>query len=129
MLKNESIETPGLGAPSAASTKLLPGMAIISLWFLVEAAIGGFAVYRGIFTGPSRNGVLGIATILVGCGLGLIQRRRWGWALSLATSFFSLSFGTYALTRLHSPQYLVMTFLNAIFFLNLVRPEVRIRLR
>ncbi len=112
-----------------AATKLLPGMAIISLWMLVEAGIGAFAVYRGVFTGANRNGVLGIATVLAGCGLGLIQRRRWGWALSLAASFFSLCFGAYALTKMHMPQFLVMTFLNAVFFLYLIRPEVRTRLR
>ena len=67
--------------------------------------------------------------MLTGCGLGLIQRRRWGWALSLAASFFSLCFGAYALTKMHMPQFLVMTFLNAVFFLYLVRPEVRTRLR
>ena len=122
------MESAELAAPPAA-TKLLPGMAIIALWMLVEAGIGAFAVYRGVFAGANRNGVLGIATVLTGCGLGLIQRRRWGWALSLAASFFSLCFGAYALTKMHMPQFLVMTFLNAVFFLYLIRPEVRTRLR
>jgi hypothetical protein len=130
VLKSDSPESSTIQTtPHKSAPKLLPGMAIISMWFLLEAGIGGYAVYRGIFTGPSRNGVLGIATILAGCGLGLIQRRRWGWALSLATCFFSICFGSYAVARLHSPQFLVMTFLNAVFFLYLIRPEVRSRLR
>jgi uncharacterized membrane protein (Fun14 family) len=122
-----SVET--MATPPPPETRLLPGMAIISLWMLLEAAIGAIAVFKGVFTGPNRNGVLGIATILVGCGLGLIQRRRWGWALSLATSFFSLCFGIFAMSRLHLAQFGVMTFLNAVFFLYLIRPEVRARLR
>jgi hypothetical protein len=108
---------------------MLPGMAIISLWMLFEAGIGAYAVYTGHFTGQNRFGVLGLATILAGCGLGLIQRRRWGWALSLAMALFSLCFFSYALLRLHAPQALVMAFVNGVFFLYLVRPEVRVRLR
>jgi hypothetical protein len=112
-----------------SDAKLLPGMAIISLWMLFEACIGAYAVYKGVFTGENRYGVLGVATILAGCGLGLLQRRRWGWALSLGMAFCSLCFGCFALLRLHAPQALVMTFLNGVFFLYLVRAEVRARLR
>lgn len=104
-------------------------MAVISLWMLFEAAIGAYAVYTDHFSAQNRYGVLGLATILAGCGIGLMQRRRWGWALSLGMAFFSLCFGSYALMRLHAPQALVMTFLNGVFFLYLVRPEVRTRLR
>jgi hypothetical protein len=104
-------------------------MAIISLWMLVESGRTAYAVYAHEITGQNRFGALGIATILLGCGLGLIQRRRWGWALSLAMAFLSLCFFSYLLTRIHAPQALVMTFLNAVFFLYLIRPEVRTRLR
>ena len=112
-----------------AENKLLPGMAVIAIWMLIEAAVGALGAFQGAFPGPARNGVLGIATILLGCGLGLIQRRRWGWALSLAAAFFSFGFGVYAVTRLHEVRYSLMAFLNAVFFLYLVRPEVRARLR
>jgi hypothetical protein len=108
---------------------MLPGMAIISLWMLFEAALGAWAVFTHHVTGPNRFGFLGMATILAGCGLGLIQRRRWGWALTLAMALFSLCFFSYALLRLHAPQALVMAFVNGVFFLYLVRPEVRVRLR
>jgi hypothetical protein len=122
------IAPPGQRLPQAGA-KLLPGMAVIALWMLFEAVYGAHAVYSGQATGQNRYGVLGIATILTGCGLGLLQRRRWGWALSLAMAVFSFCFGAYALMRLHAPQAMVMTFLNGIFFLYLVRPEVRARLR
>lgn len=123
----EEVSAPPSTPP--AKNKLLPGMAIIALWMLFEAALGAYGVYAHVFSGQNRYGVLGLATILAGCGLGLIQRRRWGWALSLAMAFFSLCFGSYALMRLHAPQALVITFLNGVFFLYLVRPETRSRLR
>jgi len=127
---NESKE-PGLaleGKPPAP-VRLLPGMAIIALWMLLESVRTAYAVYAHQITGQNRFGALGVATILLGCGLGLLQRRRWGWALSLAMALLSLSFFFWVLTRLHLPQALVMTFVNGVFFLYLIRPEVRSRLR
>ncbi len=122
--------TPAHGARLGSfDAKLLPGMAIISLWLLVEAGRTAYAVYAGQIQGPQRFAALGLATILLGCGIGLMQRRRWGWALSLAMTFLSLCFFSYLLMRMHAVQFLVMTFVNAILFLYLVRPEVRIRLR
>jgi hypothetical protein len=44
-------------------------------------------------------------------------------------AFFCLCFGSYALMRLHAPQALILTFLNGVFFLYLVRPETRAHLR
>jgi len=114
---------------AAPESKLLPGMAIISLWMLLEACVGGYAVYSGYFTAQNRYGVLGLATILLGCGLGLLQRRRWGWALTLAMAVFSLCFACFAMMRLHLAQFFVMAFVNGVFFLYLIRPEVRARLR
>lgn len=114
---------------AVAGTKLLPGMAIIALFMLVEAGRTAYAVYAHQISGQNRYGAMGIATILLGCGMGLLQRRRWGWALTLAMAFLSLCFFSFVLMRLHAPQALAMTFVNGVMFLYLIRPEVRVRLR
>ena len=44
-------------------------------------------------------------------------------------AFLSLCFFSFVLMRLKAPQALVMTFVNGVFFLYLIRPEVRVRLR
>ena len=133
-LKQESLAGPELAADGerkavVAETKLLPGMAILALFMLIEAGRTAYAVYAHQITGQNRYGAMAVATILLGCGLGLLQRRRWGWALSLAMAFLSLCFFSFVLMRLHVTQALVMMFVNGVFFLYLVRPEVRVRLR
>lgn len=109
---------------------LLPGMAAIVLWMLVTALFGVFGVLRHHFpAGAQATGVLLISTLLAIAGFGLMRLRRWGWALSLAAVFLSMCFFFWSLFRFHQLQYIVMATVNLVFFLYLVRPEVRERLR
>jgi hypothetical protein len=59
----------------------------------------------------------------------LLRLRRWGWALTLAAVFLSALYGMWVVVKVHQMAELMMVGLNLLFFLYLVRPEVRGRLR
>jgi hypothetical protein len=103
----------------------LPGMAAIALWMLALAVLG----VVGVFTHRYPTPVLVLSTVFAAAGLGMIQRRRWGWALSLGAVFCSMCFGCYVLFRFRQAPGGFMAFINLIFFLYLVRSEVIGRLR
>jgi hypothetical protein len=126
--------TPKSGTPvppaDPSSKTLLPGMAAIALWMLATAFIGVLGVLGHRFPpGAQTIGVLLLSTLFVIAGFGLTRRFRWGWALSLAAVFLSMVFFFWSLFRFHQIPYIVMATVNLIFFLYLVRPEVRERLR
>jgi uncharacterized membrane protein (UPF0136 family) len=103
----------------------LPGMAAIALWMLVLAVLG----VVGVFSHRYPTGVLALSTIFAAAGLGMIQRRRWGWALTLGAVFCTMCFGCYLLFRFRQPPGAFMAVINLVFFLYLVRSEVIGRLR
>lgn len=108
----------------------LPGIAAISLWMLILSVLGvaGVLMHRYPAGGPSIA-ILILSTFFATAGLGLIRLRRWGWALTLAAAFLCAGFGFYSLIHSHQPQWLLMTVVNFVFFLYLIRPEVLERLR
>ncbi len=117
---------PSSGPPR----NLLPGMAAISLWMLALSLIG----VTGVLTHHYPGGGLGIAILVLSslfaiAALGLMRRRRWGWALSLGAVFLSMCVGFYSIFRFHQGQWIVMAVVNLVFFLYLVRSEVIERLR
>jgi hypothetical protein len=108
----------------------LPGMAAIAIWMLALALIGVAGVFTGHYpSGGPRIGTLILCTVFAAAGLGLIQKRKWGWALTLAAVFCSVCFGCYSLFRFHQGQWAVMIVINLVFFLYLARSEVIGRLR
>ncbi len=105
--------------------KLLPGMAAIAVWMFLLSIVGLVSITMHKL--PLIYLTLCVA--FAAAGQGLIARRRWGWAMTLAAAFLS---GTYALwftVKFHQYAELGLAFVNMIFFLYLVRPEVRSRLR
>jgi uncharacterized membrane protein (DUF2068 family) len=112
------------------SKRLLPAMAAISAWMLVLSVLAVAGVLGGHYpAGSARIAVLLLGTLFAVAGLGLMLMRRWGWSLTLAAVFCSMCFGWYSVFHLHQGQWAVMAVINLIFFLYLVRPEVRDRLR
>ena len=67
----------------------LPGMAAIALWMLALAVLG----VVGVLTHRYPTPVLALCTVFAAAGLGMIQRRRWGWALTLGAVFCSCASG------------------------------------
>ncbi len=122
---------PPLNRSSGPSRNLpLPGMAAISLWMLGLSLIGVIGVLTHHYpAGGIRIAILVLSTLFAVAGLGLLRRRRWGWALSLGAVFLSMCFGFYSIFRFHQGQWIVMALVNLVFFLYLVRTEVIERLR
>jgi hypothetical protein len=111
--------------PQAEYRGLLPAMAGIALYMFVLAGVVGF----GAATGRFPRLFLVLCVLFLAAAVGLIRLYRWGWALATAASFLLMSYGVWAYIHTRMAAALVMSFLNVIFFLYLVRPEVRERLR
>lgn len=113
------------GSGSSGKPRLLPGVAAIALWMMLLSLIGlvGVTMHR---LPPI---VLLLCVAFAAAGQGLLRMRRWGWALTLAAVFLSGLYGMWVLVRFHQIPIIVMLTVNLVFFLYLVRPEVRERLR
>ena len=109
---------------------MLPGMAAIALFLLIVTMLNAFGALHGAFgPGVARFGILGICTLLVIGIFGLLRLRRWGWAL-VAGGCLVLALGDiYFFTHTHVGFFMVRGLLELCFFLYLVRPEVRDRVR
>ena len=60
---------------------------------------------------------------------GLLLLFRWAWALALSAVFLLAAYNLWFFSVQHELPPLVQGLLNLVFFLYLVRPEVRERLR
>jgi hypothetical protein len=115
---------------NSSQNQLLPGMAAVSLWMLVLSLLGVVGILSGHYaTVTGRIGVLVLSTLFATAGLGLIRRRRWGWALCLGSAFLSTCFAFFGVFHWHQTQWIVMGAVNLVFFLYLVRPEITTRLK
>ena len=117
--------TDPLQKQPAETLELLPGMAIVAVWMLLVCCIGLFGVVAKHFPGV----VTVFCALLAAGAQGLIKRRRWGWAIALASAFLSVCYGVWAGLRFHQPPAMVLVMVNLVLFLYLVRPEVIERVR
>jgi len=108
-----------------AEARLLPGMAAIGAWMFLLCVIG----LIGVTTHKLPLVVVILCAAFAAAGQGLLRLRRWGWALTLAAVFLSAMYGMWVVVKWHQIAESVMVALNLVFFLYLVRPEVRARLR
>lgn len=115
------------GAPPFGSDLLrLPGLAAISFYLLVLAGI----IILGVVSGGHYPPIFLIfsAVFITACG-GLLMLFRWAWALTLAAVFLLVVYNLWIFSTQHQGAAIVQGLLNLIFFLYLVRPEVREKLR
>ena len=105
--------------------KLLPGMAAVALWMFLLSLIG----LIGVTTHRMPLIYLVLCAAFAAAGQGLIARRRWGWAMTMAAAILSATWAIWVTMKTHQPVELGLAVVNLIFFLYLVRPEVRARLR
>lgn len=123
-------EKPSAKRQRPAPAARFPGLVGIAIWMLFEALIGVAGVLSHHFTThSSRLAVLAVTTLLALAGLGLLRMKRWGWALALAASFLTSTYGIYVIMRFHQNNYWVMTLVNFVFFFYLIRPDILRRLR
>ena len=107
---------------------LLPGIIAISAFMLLMSVASFYSGMRFAF-GKQRIIVFAFTVLFAVAGLGLLRLQRWGWAMSLAAAFLAMSIYIWFYVHGHQPQQLVMAAANLVFFLYLMREDVRIRLR
>jgi len=109
---------------------MLPGVAGISLFMLVLTMVNAFAALNGKFgVGSAKYGVLALCTLLAAGVFGLLRLKRWGWALVLGGCLTLCLGNLFVFEKTHAGPYLVQGLFALVFFLYLVRTEVRDRLR
>ena len=104
----------------------VPGVAAISLYLMALAGIIVIGVVAGGHYPPLF--LLLAAGFLAASG-GLLMLFRWALAAALAAVFLLVVYNLWIFATLHQGAALVQGLLNLVFFLYLVRPEVREKLR
>ena len=113
--------------PSGRSVKTLPlpGMIAIALYMLVLAAVVAFGVVGGHY----QPLLLVMSALFVTASFGLLRLFRWAWALTLAAVFLLMTYMFWLFLEQKQAPGAVQGILNLVFFLYLVREDVRKRLR
>lgn len=104
----------------------LPGLAAIGLYLLVLAGVIILGVVGGRHYPPL---FLLLAAAFITAAAGLILLLRWAWAMALAAVLLLACYNLWIFSTLHVAPALVQGLLNLVFFLYLVRTEVREKLR
>jgi hypothetical protein len=103
----------------------LPGMVAIGLYMLVLAA----AVSFGVVSGHLPRFLLVLVPLFVIASFGLLRMFRWAWALTLSAVFLLMTYNLWIFFYQNQPPGAIQGVLNLVFFLYLVRVDVRSRLR
>lgn len=103
----------------------LPGLLAISLYLLVLAGV----IILGVAGRHYPVLFLVLATGFIAASAGLILLLRWAWALALSAVFLLVCYNMWIFGAQRVAPALVQGLLNLVFFLYLVRTEVRNKLR
>lgn len=129
MSEIEKVPVTDSPVSSADKGRMLPGIAGISVFLLVVTLINVMAVLRGVAgVGAVKYGVLSVCTLLLAGLFGLLRMKRWGHAIVLAGCLLLSAGYFYMYGRTHVGPFVVEGFFALLFFLYLVRPEVRDRM-
>ena len=104
----------------------LPGLAAISLYLLLLSGVIILGVVSGHYY-PSFFLIFAAGFITAAAGLLLLL--RWAWAMALGAVFLLVVYDLWIFSIQRDPPALVQGLLNLVFFLYLVRTEVRAKLR
>jgi hypothetical protein len=103
----------------------LPALAAISLYMVVLAIVDVVGVVGGQF----RPIYLVLAALFLAAAGGLLLLFRWAWALTLAAVVLLAGLFFFKFYTDQQLPFIIQGLMNLIFFLYLVRPEVREKLR
>ena len=126
--RTEPVDPP---APSTPPPPLrrdllpLPALVAISLYMMILAIVDVVAVVGGQF----RPIYLVLAALFIAAAAGLIMLFRWAWALTLAAVVLLAGLFFFKFYTDQQFPFVVQGLMNLIFFLYLVRSEVREKLR
>lgn len=127
---NEAGKDPAPGALPPPQSRLktilsLPGLACISLYMFVLAGIN----ILGVAGGQVQPAFLIFSALFIAASLGLLMLLRWAWALALGAMVLLVALFFWKFAASHDFPYMIQGLLNLVFFLYLVRVEVREKLR
>lgn len=103
----------------------LPGVAAICLYLFLIAG----TVALGVAGGHYPKLFVLFTTLFLAAGGGLLASFRWAWALTMGAVFLLMAYNAWAFGVGHQFAAGAQGLLNLVFFLYLIRPEVRGRLR
>jgi hypothetical protein len=117
--------------PSASvKGQMLPGIAGVCMFMMFMTMINVYAGLHGAYgAGKARYTILILCTLLAAGIFGLLRFSKWGWALVTAGCLLFATGDFFYFSRTHSGFFLVRGLFVLVFFLYLVRTEVRDRLR
>jgi hypothetical protein len=104
----------------------LPGLAAISLYLLLLSCVIIVGVVAGRYYPPL---FLVFAAAFITAAAGLLLLFRWAWAMALGAVFLIAVYDLWIFSIQHELPALVQGLLNLVFFLYLIRSEVRNKLR
>lgn len=104
----------------------LPGLAAIALYLLVLAGVIILGVVSGRHYPPL---FLIFSATFLAASAGLLLLLRWAWALALAAVLLLACYNLWIFSTLRQLPPLVQGLLNLVFFLYMIRIEVREKLR
>jgi hypothetical protein len=103
----------------------LPGLAAIALYLLALAGV----IVLGVSGRPYPTLFLVFSAAFMAASAGLLLLLRWAWAMALGAVFLLTGYNLWIFASQRQGPALVQGLLNLVFFLYLVRTEVRKRLR
>lgn len=118
---------PPTKTPLALRRELLPlpALAAISLYMVILSIVDVVAVVGGQF----RPIYLILAAFFIAAAAGLLMLLRWAWALTLAAVVLLAGLFFFKFYTDQQFPFIIQGLMNLVFFLYLVRPEVREKLR
>ena len=99
----------------------LPGVAAIALYLLLVAG----TIVIGVVGRHYPPAYLLFSVAFMTASAGLIASFRWAWALALGAVFSLTAYNAWIFSMQRSAPSAVQGLLNLLFFLYLIRPEVR----
>ncbi len=120
-----TVDTPAKKTEPVRRPLPLPGVAAIALYLLLLAGV----IILGVAGGHYPALFLLLAMAFLTSSAGLILLLRWAWAAALAAVFLLACYNLWVFGTQHAAPGLVQGLLNLFFFLYLIRPEVREKLR
>jgi hypothetical protein len=103
----------------------LPGLAAIALYLLVLSGV----IILGVVGGHYPKIFLIFSAVFLAASAGLMLLLRWAWALALTAVLLLGCYQFWIFSSFRQAPSLVQGLLNLVFFLYMVRSEVRDRLR
>jgi hypothetical protein len=132
MTEEEDIAHGSAGSPEDASVEParrellpLPGLAAIGVYLAVLAGV----IVIGVVGRHYPPLFLVFSVLLFAASGGVMLLFRWAWALALAAVLLLAVYNSWIFSAEHLPPALVQGLLNWVFFLYMIRVEVRSKLR